>query len=326
MAENDPLSLLLVSDDPADFLSAHEDRLRGTSYAVCTDPNELPVMLRSVNPTVVYLLGTPGKSHPRLRPLLEYPTVRWIANSGPEAAVLEGWQADRITVTDNGGVLSDILADYTMDALEAANTKVTELRLQQHGRRNGAAVPDGSLAGKTISVVGLGHVGRAVAERAKSLGMTVVGMRARDIRSPEVDLLLPEERLCNLVARADFISLHVPRTPKTVNLIDKSAFACMGRGTVLLNLSPMSVVDQEGLQEALGNGKVDHAVLARFDDGEAQGAENPFDAREDVSLSPSLIDLIPDWRERLFDAFLDNLDRFKAGLPLVGVVEPNRGY
>ena len=107
--------------------------------------------------------------------------------------------------------MSEIIAEYTLSAIHMANAGFPRLAAQQ---RRYEWVPQAwtTLAGKTLSVIGLGHVGRAVARRARELGMIVIGMRERDLPVPEVDLLLPAERLCNAMARADFVSLHIPET------------------------------------------------------------------------------------------------------------------
>ena len=324
MAEKDPQSLLLVADEPASFLRPREDRLHGLPFAVCSDPRDIPGMLKTVDPTAVFVMPGPGIPKSSVRPVVEHPSVRWVANAGMGVEHLGRWAADRVTVTNAGGVLSEFLAEYTLSAVQMANVGFPDLIAQQR-RREWRQHPWTPLAGKTISVIGLGHVGRAVARRAKVLGMRVIGMRARDIPTPEVDLLLPEERLCNAMARADFVSVHVPETPKTVGLVGKSAFACMGRGTVLLNLSRGPVVDQEALLQALDNGKVGCAVLDVFDEEPLPG-DHPFWSHEKVVVSPHMADLVPDWRARMFDAFVDNLDRFIAGSPLSNVVDPDRGY
>ena len=98
----------------------------------------------------------------------------------------------------------------------------------------------------------------------------------------------------------------------------------MGRGTVLLNLSPSTVVDNEGLIQALNNGKVDCAVLDLPED-DPLPHDHPFWQHDKVVLSPGTASFVPDWRRRMFDDFLENLDRFRHGLPLADVVDPARG-
>ena len=255
--------------------------------------------------------------------ILDHPSVRWVLHAGLGRGGLRNVPNGRATLTNGGRVLSEIVAEYTVSAIHMVNAGFPRLAAQQR-RREWMPHAWTTLAGKTVSVIGLGPVGRAVARRARELGMTVIGMRERDLPAPEVDLLLPAERLCNAMARADFVSLHIPETPKTVGLIDKSAFACMGRGTVLLNLSPSTVVDHEGLMQALENGKIDCAVLDLPED-DPLPPDHPYWRHDKVVLSPGSASFAPDWRRRMFDDFLENLDRFRLGLPLADVVEPVRG-
>ena len=121
--------------------------------------------------------------------------------------------------------------------------------------KKGYSKADG-LMGKTFGVIGVGEIGLAVAERARSFGMTVVAERKADrrhdvearIRSIGIRLV---ENLDELVAESDIISIHVPGGESTENLIDERLLSLMKPSAILINTSRGEVVDEEALIAAM---------------------------------------------------------------------------
>lgn len=110
--------------------------------------------------------------------------------------------------------------------------------------------------GKTVAVMGFGKVGSEVARRAKGLGMHVI---AHDPYAPvdraralAVDLVSFEQA----ISTADFISLHMPLTPTTLNLFNDDTFAKMKTGVRIINVARGGVIDEDALLRALDSGKV----------------------------------------------------------------------
>src|SRR5215217_773430 len=113
------------------------------------------------------------------------------------------------------------------------------------------------LYGKTLGVLGFGRIGQLVAARAQAFEMPVVAYdkfvtadRFRELGAEGVDE--PSE----LYARADFISLHLPKTPETTNLIDADAIARMRDGVRIVNCARGELIDLDALVEGLQSGKV----------------------------------------------------------------------
>lgn len=324
MSEGGGPRVLIVSDEPDEFLSPCAGRMAHIDYTVCSDQDDIPAALSTVSPSVVFVAPGGGMRKSALRQVVDFPTVQWVSNAGAGIEHLTPWDPARVSVTNAAGVLSEFLAEYTISALQMANVGFPHLMAQQR-RSEWVQHAWTPIAGKTISIIGLGHVGRAVARRAKALGMHVIGVRARRVETPCVDLLLPVSRLCNAMARADFVSVHAAETPKTRGMIGQSAFACMARGTVLLNASRGPLVNEAALLEALDNGKVSCAILDVFD-REPLPVGHPFWGHDKVVMSPHMADYVPDWQGRMFGAFLDNLDRFRRNETLSNIVDPGRGY
>ncbi len=113
------------------------------------------------------------------------------------------------------------------------------------------------IGGKTLGLVGIGNIGKEVAKRATSLGMTVLAYDPYVKESEFVKLVSLDE----LLAQADYISLHLPKTKESANMIDKAQFDKMKSGVRLINCARGGIVNEEALYEALTNGKVAGAAI-----------------------------------------------------------------
>jgi phosphoglycerate dehydrogenase-like enzyme len=143
------------------------------------------------------------------------------------------------------------------------------------------------LAGKTIGLVGLGRIGRAVVPRAQGLGLKVIA------HDPLADPEFAEQfgvRLCTfaeLLAEADIVSLHMPATVQTTNLINRQTLAQMKRGSVVINTSRGALVDEQALCEALKSGHLLGAGLDVFK-VEPLPLDSPLLKLDNVLLSPHM--------------------------------------
>jgi D-3-phosphoglycerate dehydrogenase len=143
------------------------------------------------------------------------------------------------------------------------------------------------LCNKTIGVIGLGNVGRIVAERAKGLQMKVIGydpfIAAENIARMGVE----PGTLKDIFIKSDFITVHVPLTPETQGLINKAAFAKMKSGVRIINCARGGIVDEQDLADAIKKGKVAGAALDVYVD-EPPKPDHPLLKLEQVITTPHL--------------------------------------
>ncbi len=143
------------------------------------------------------------------------------------------------------------------------------------------------LYNRTLGVIGLGRIGRIVADRARGLGMKVVAFDPylSEVAVPnlEVELVALDE----LFARADAITLHVPKTKDTAKLLDRKAFAKMQRGVLVVNAARGGIIDEAALFEALESGQVGGAALDVFEK-EPPAKDDPLLAHERLICTPHL--------------------------------------
>ena len=118
------------------------------------------------------------------------------------------------------------------------------------------------VAGKTLGLIGPGRIARAVADRAIALGMTVVVYDYKHRAQENIELVELDE----LLARSDFISLHVPHTDITHNILDKAAFGKMKAGVRIVNCGRGGTIDEDTLYQAIQEGVVAGAALDVYAD------------------------------------------------------------
>jgi D-3-phosphoglycerate dehydrogenase / 2-oxoglutarate reductase len=143
------------------------------------------------------------------------------------------------------------------------------------------------LYGKTLGVIGFGRIGQLVAKRAQAFEMDVLAfdkfVTPERFRELGVEGM---ESLDELYARADVVTLHVPKTPETVNMINDDAIAKMRDGARIVNCARGPLIDLDALQRGLESGKLAGAALDVFP--EEPFTEHPLFERDDVVVTPHL--------------------------------------
>jgi glyoxylate reductase len=221
------------------------------------------------------------------------PQLRCIANVavGYDNIDLEAAARRGVVVTNTPGVLDDATADLTVALVLAATRRVAEGdRLIRTGRPwtwGMSFMLGSSLRGKLLGIVGLGGIGRRVAERARAFGMEIA-YHSRRAAPAEVVAELEAERLPleQLLARSDVLSLHCPLTPETHHLIGAAELGAMKPSAVLVNAARGPVVDERALAAALAAGEIAAAGLDVYE--QEPQVEPALLELENVVLSPHL--------------------------------------
>ncbi len=143
------------------------------------------------------------------------------------------------------------------------------------------------LYNRTLGLIGVGRIGRIVANRARGLGMKVIAadpyLNAEAAAQAEVELVTFDE----LLERADAISLHVPKTKDTTGLLDRAALSKVKPEVLIVNAARGGIVDEDALLEALDEGRVGGAALDVFSE-EPPPADHPLVTHERVICTPHL--------------------------------------
>jgi D-3-phosphoglycerate dehydrogenase len=142
------------------------------------------------------------------------------------------------------------------------------------------------ITGKVLGLIGAGNIGSIVADRAKGLKMRVIAYDPYLSQERANDLGIEKVELNDLLARADFITLHVPMTPETKNILSADAIAKTKKGVRIINCARGGLIDEHALKAALDNGHVAGAALDVFETEPAK--ENILFGNEKVVATPHL--------------------------------------
>jgi phosphoglycerate dehydrogenase-like enzyme len=173
-----------------------------------------------------------------------------------------------------------------------------------------------SLEGRTLSIVGLGGIGRRVAATGRAFGMTVAGLLRPGVTArPEdygVDELFAREGWHDMLTGTDALVLCAPHTADTHRMLDRAAFGALKPGAVLVNVARGTLVDEPAMIEALGSGHLAFAALDVFDT-EPLPPGSPLWNMENVLVSPHSASTVLAENARLTDVFCHNLPLFLDG-------------
>jgi len=170
-----------------------------------------------------------------------------------------------ILVSNTPGVLTDATADLAWTLLMAAARRVLEGdTLVRSGRWRGwkpTQMLGADLFGQTLGIVGAGRIGTAVAMRSRGWDMNVLYVDEQPNRKLEAELGATKVSLDILLRQSDFVSMHVPLTGKTREMIGVEEFAAMKESAIFVNTSRGAVLDENALVDALRNGDIAGAGL-----------------------------------------------------------------
>jgi D-3-phosphoglycerate dehydrogenase len=195
------------------------------------------------------------------------PRLRWIARAGAGLDNIDVPAAKErgIGVLNVPGANAVAVAELVFGLLLGLLRQIPEADASlRRGAWEKGRLKGRELRGKTLGIVGLGRIGRAVAQRARAFEMTCVGhdplVSEADARAADVELL----PLDAVLSRADIVTVHAPMTPETRGLIGAAQIARMRRGAVLVNAARGGMVDETALHAALVSGALSGAALDVF--------------------------------------------------------------
>lgn len=225
-----------------------------------------------------------------------------------------------VLFTTAAGLNASTVAEHVF-ALALAFTRripVYSERQRDHAYDRSDTTRLSDCSGDALTVVGLGHVGEAVARRGLAFEMTVRGVK----RNPEAydgvlqpNHVLGPAGLHSVLPETDLLVLAVPLTDETRGLVDAAVFDALPDSAHLINVARGAIVDQSALLSALETGRLAGAGLDVFDP-EPLPPDSPLWDRDDVLVTPHVAGRSDAFVPRFVDSFLENLDRLAAGEPL----------
>ena len=236
---------------------------------------------------------------------------------------LEATRTKGIVVTNTPGVLTDATADLAMTLILMTARRASEgERELRSGRWSGwrpTHLIGSALRGKVLGIVGFGRIGQATAARAhRGFGMKI----AYFARAPKDGAAALDAEFCpalpDLLAKSDFVSLHVAGGTETTNLIDTAALSTMRPGSYLINTARGGVVDHDALARALESGHLAGAGLDVYP--EEPHVPEALLRLKNVALLPHLGSATAQAREAMGMRALANIEAFAKGESLPDIV------
>lgn len=266
------------------------------------------------------------------------PKLRWLQYPG---AGVDGLRpsglldrASRVIVTTATGIHALTISEYVFGSMLMFNWNWPQMvRLQDsHVWAKSAgwySLGGRELAGQTLGVIGMGSIGRRIAQVGRAFGMHVLGMRrsfGTDLSSdPDLDQGYPPQRLHELLGQSDYVVLAVPLTAETERFIGEAELRAMKPGAYLVNIARGRVIDEQALIRALREGWIAGAGLD-VAEIEPLPSNSLLYSLPNVILTPHIAGVSVHYEKRLAEVFADNLRRYRAGEPLVNRFDPARGY
>lgn len=225
-----------------------------------------------------------------------------------------------IPVGNTPGVLTEATADLAFALLMAAARRIPEghdfVRDDRWVTWGPLLLLGKDIAGATLGIVGFGRIGQAMARRARGFGMRVL-YHSRHRASPEVEAATGATMVSfeELLAIADFVSIHTDLNPTTRGLIGRDALARMKSGAILVNTSRGPVVDQVALHDALTTGRLFGAALD-VTDPEPLRADHPLVGLPNCLIVPHIASATEQTRDAMATKAANNLVAGLRGAPL----------
>ena len=199
------------------------------------------------------------------------------------------------------------------------------------GYGTGKAPTHGEVMGKTLGIVGYGHIGHEAAIRANAFGVRCIGIRRSQQPCPsELDWLGQADRLDDLLAEADYVLIACDMNEDTIGMIDADRLACMKSTGVIINVARGKIIDEDALFEALRNRRIGGAILDTWYNygAETWPSNRPFQDLDNVILSPhrsAVTEEMHDRRWRFVAAQCERIERGEEPMNVVFHGTQNRG-
>lgn len=275
-----------------------------------TDVQQLTARIEDADVVIMANQPLPGEAVAACKKL----KLLSVAFTGVDHVDLAACKAKDILVCNAAGYSTNAVAELTFGLAISVirNIVPCDARCRSCGTKDGLVGFE--LYGKTFGVVGTGAIGSRVAMLAKAFGCRVIAS-SRTEKQELKDAGVEYVPLTTLLQTADFISLHVPLTAATKNLIDAKAIATMKPGAVLLNTSRGPVVDSAAVAAALNEGRLAGAGIDVFENEPPIAAEHPLCGAKNAVLTPHVAFASREALEKRAEIVFANISCWLDGKP-----------
>jgi phosphoglycerate dehydrogenase-like enzyme len=258
------------------------------------------------------------------------PNLRWIQSysTGMDKFLFaEMIERDAVMVSNVAGLYASQGAEHAW-ALLLALARGLPAAWDNQAKRAWAAGPVIELSGSTLGIVGMGGFGIEMVKRAAGYDMTILAIDAgRRFAPAGVAELKPatKENLHSLLHRSDIVMIACPLTKETYHLIGPAELAVMKQSAYLINVTRGGIIDEPALIAALQAGRIAGAGLD-VTEKEPLPADNPLWAAPNLIITPHRAGASQHRPRKVFEFFMQNLERYLNGKRPLNVIDKRRGY
>ncbi len=319
LSMNKGKTVLVIHHDPERYFDSLCTRFPELHFHRARNDLEVAAQMEELRPQILLSFRCDPVSSQAQTRAVRQSCVQWVQVAGAGYDHLGDLDRIACPVTTCAGVLSRFHAETVIGAMINLNFGFFRYRQQQQQKLY-RKLPWHSLEGQKLLLIGLGHIGRAVAKNAKYFGMHVTAVRSRQQDSSVADMVCTPDQLPHLLPEADFVSLHLPYSQATHHFFDAEMLNAMKKSAYFINTARGNCVDEDALVAALKEKKIRGAYLDVFAEEPLPESSQLWEL-ENVLLSPHYCDAVEDWHERFADFFAENLQRWLAGKALRNLIK-----
>jgi glyoxylate/hydroxypyruvate reductase A len=219
------------------------------------------------------------------------------------------------------GLVAGMVEYVTLAVLAAHRDWLSYIAQQRQGLWR--PIPVRTAASRRVGVLGMGVLGQAVLDKLHGFGFQCAGWSRTEHALPGIDCFAGEEGMGAFLARTDILICLLPLTATTRGMLSRALFQRMPPGAVLINVGRGGHLVERDLLDALDAGQLSAAILDVCDT-EPLPQHHPFWRHPRIMLTPHIASMTQP--ETAVDAVLENIRRHREGLPLIGLVDRQRGY
>jgi phosphoglycerate dehydrogenase-like enzyme len=316
MTQTVPAQILLLSRDADAYVEALAPWL---DEGVVVHQASSPSVLTPASSASEIVLGDPDLIVPALQQL---PRLRWIQSTWAGLTPLLPAAKSGIAVSGVKGVFGAQMSEFVLGYLLHHTLHIAQRRQAQE-RREWLDKPTGTLAGKTLGILGTGSIAAHIAGQCQPFFSRVLGLSRSGADVPGFDAVFSSAQLLGFLGQLDCLVGVLPDTPQTRGLLDAAALQALSPGAVIINVGRGSLIDESALCAALNSGHLGAAILDVFNQ-EPLAPTHEFWGTPGLTVTAHVA--ARSWPEDSAQVFKSNYQRFTAGEKLEYLLDPERGY
>ncbi|WP_306454072.1 D-2-hydroxyacid dehydrogenase [Evansella halocellulosilytica] len=254
--------------------------------------------------------------------------LKWIMviSAGIDRMPFQAIKEKNIFVTNARGIHKTPMAEYAISMMLQVARKAKAIISNEQNQVWERKIEMSELSGKTIGVLGAGAIGQEIARLSKAFQMKTIGLNRSGKQVENFDEIFSYDQMRTILERADFVVSVLPKTKETNNLLGLEEFKRMKNDAILINIGRGNVINDADLISALNEGELAHAVLDVFNE-EPLVKEHPYWEMEQVTVTPHISGISPQYQPRALNIFEENLKVFLAKKEnYINVIDLERGY